>query len=39
MMHGQKNIKLTPSELGLSQCRDFAITLRHTTLFRTPLDE
>ena len=28
-----------PDEPGPSHCRDFTITLRHTTLGRTPLDE
>ena len=28
-----------PSEPGLPQYRDLTITLRHTTLSRTPLDE
>ena len=39
MMHGQKNIKLAHSVSRSPHCRGFTITLRHSTLGRTPLDE
>ena len=39
MMHGQQNIKLAHSVSRSPHCRGFTITLRHSTLGRTPLDE
>ena len=37
--HFLKSWRNSPSQPRPSHCRGFAITLRHITLFRTPLDE